>query len=66
MNRNNFKSEVSEFKGSTGAKLDIIFAELTEIKRDVKGLKEWKAYVLGISAAVAFIVSLARDWFFKR
>lgn len=54
-----------EFKGNTSAKLDILFSEIKALRKDVDTLKQWKAWVIGVSAAISFAVGLLKDYLAK-
>lgn len=66
MPENRFEENVSEFKGSTSAKLDIIFVELKEIKGDVKDLRDFKARMLGMATLAGFAAGFIKDWLFRQ
>ena len=50
-----------EFKGSTSAKLDIIFSEMKELRTSVEDLKSFKAWTLGAGAVAGFIAGMFKD-----
>ena len=45
--------------------LDIIFEDLKEIKKDIKGLVSLKFKILGVVTVGSFIISLAVTTYFK-
>lgn len=50
-----------EFKGSTSAKLEIIFNEIKGLRQDVNDLKTWKAWTLGAGAVAGLVAGFLRD-----
>jgi len=66
MEENGFKQEVSEFKGSTSAKLEMIFCQLEEIKKEVKDLSNFKSKMVGMATLAGFAAGFLKDWIFRK
>ena len=63
------RNDAGHFRGQTEAQIESIQSALVEIKgaieklaKDVDGLRQWKAMVYGIAAAVAAGISLVMEW----
>jgi hypothetical protein len=59
---NNNQDDMYEFKGSTSAKLDIIFGEIKGLREDVENLKNYKAWTLGMGATAGFLAGILKDF----
>lgn len=59
---NENQEDMYEFKGSTSAKLDIIFAEIKGLREDVENLKTYKAWTLGMGATAGFLAGILKDF----
>ena len=55
-----------EFKGSTSTKLDILFVEIKELRKDVDDLKGWKFWAMGFGAASGFLAGFFKDMFIRK
>ena len=55
-----------EFKGNTAAKLEILFVEIKEMRKDVEDLKGWKFWSMGFGAASGFLAGFFKDMFMKK
>ena len=65
-NKTRETEELYEFKGSTSAKLEILFIEVKGLRKDVNELKSWKSWVVGLGAGAGAITSLFTDWLIKK
>jgi hypothetical protein len=52
----------SEFKGSTSAKLDILFDEIKGMRKDIDDLKNFKSWTLGAGALAGFLAGVLKDF----
>lgn len=66
MTKNHNSEEYGEFKGSTSAKLDMLFSEIKGLRKDVDGLKQWKAWAVGLGAGAGFVAGVFRDFLIKK
>lgn len=65
------KQEISpetygEFKGSTSAKLEMIFIEIKTLRSEVNDLKTWKAWTLGAGAVAGMVAAFLKDILLKK
>lgn len=68
MSRDN-SEEYAEFRGSTSAKLEIIFNEIkglsdnvNRLNDEINSLKQWKAWTLGMGATAGFLAGVLKDF----
>lgn len=59
---NETQEAMYEFKGSTSAKLDIIFGEIKGLREDVDSLKNYRAWTLGMGATAGFLAGILKDF----
>ena len=58
--------EYGEFKGSVSTKLDMLFVEIKDLRKDVDSLKGWKFWSMGFGAAAGLFATFVRDFFTKK